>query len=232
MATEHAHGHSDAPVVRNDAIDAVVAAAGDGWGAAVDHRFFRDTREGALPAGVFERYLLAEYAFVATATRFTGAMVRTAPALAARQRLAAGLTHLVHDQTDWFAPVAARRGLELAAAPHVSTDPITVHFERVAAAGGWPEMVACVLGAELLYATWCAAPIADAADPDAADWIALHRGGAFVDHVAWLGDELDRLWPGLDGPALHRVKAAFGGTLRGEVDFHEAVYQPASSFGP
>lgn len=211
---------SPTPPAPGEAGHWLLASAGERWSAVLQHPFFAGAREGSLPASIVDRYFRIEYRFVATAAATTGQAVGLADGLDARRRWAAALDHLLNDQIVWFHDLATRRGLDLDAdVAGVRTVGLHRHFAQLGHCGAYAELIGGVLGAEWLYASWCAPGASHSGD--LADWIELHRQPAFTDHVVWLLDELERVWPSLAAPARERVAGAFRATLAGEADFHD-----------
>ncbi len=200
----------------------------DAWREARNQRFVADVIADRLPSAVFERYVAIEYGFVDTAARVLARTVELAPTFAARRRLVVGLHGLVTDQYDWFHDVAERRGIDLSAAVADKGRRLHLHMQAVARRGDYAELLGAQLGAEWLYADWCAqAHMTSFDDQDLLEWVALHAAEDFTRHVQWLRDELNGLAPNLDAAAQERVGTAFAGTLHAEVDFHEAAYETA-----
>jgi thiaminase len=56
------------------------------------------------------------------------------------------------------------------------------------------------------------------------DWVALHAGGAFADHVAWVRSEIDIRGPTLTDSRQARLSALFEKVLEAEIAFHDAAY--------
>jgi thiaminase len=54
--------------------------------------------------------------------------------------------------------------------------------------------------------------------------VALHAGGAFADHVAWVRSEIDDRVPALVNSRQARVSALFEQALGAEIPFHDAAY--------
>lgn len=202
--------------------------AGPAWEAALSHRFVRDATTDRLPDPVFRRYLGIEFRFIDTAARVLGQTVHVAPSFAARRRLAAGLHDLTTEQFDYFQEVAGRLGVDLPsvdAPPPAKARPLHEHFLRLADSGTYEELLGCMLGAEWLYATWCAeADRKHIANDALREWVRLHTEPRFVRHVEWLREELDVVGPRLDALARQAVLTAFDRTLRAEITFHDAAY--------
>jgi thiaminase/transcriptional activator TenA len=158
-----------------------------------------------------------------------GYAIAKAPSFRERRRLALGLYGLVTDQEQFFvgafgqmgAPAEARTALP----PQGLSQPLHALFRGIAETEGYEEILACVLAAEWMYLTWCLK--ADQTPSSRAyirDWVALHAGGAFGEHVAWVRREIDTRGPQLSKTRQVRLLAAFEETLAAEVAFHDAVY--------
>jgi thiaminase/transcriptional activator TenA len=209
------------------------AAVRPAWDAIVGHRFFREIASDALPNEVFARYLRIEYGFVDTAAAVLGFAVAKAPSFAERRRLALNLHGLVTDQHEFFVAAFARIGAS-------SVNPIGQprsggaaalhrHFLDVARDGSYEEILACLLGAEWMYLTWCRqASATPSARPAIRDWVDLHAGGDFAAGVHWLLTELDARGPALSATRQTRLREVFEGALTAEVAFHTAAYDQAA----
>lgn len=204
------------------------SAGEESWLRAMEMPFVQDVAADRLPPEVFDRYLRTEHRFVDTAARALGRAVHLAPTLSARRRLAVGLHDLMTDQIEYFTRVAERRGIRLdaeGAEARRKAAPLHEHFLSLADRGDYPSLLAGMLGAEWLYATWCdGVDPGGLSDPDLADWVSLHRHVAFLGHVRWLQDELDQVAGAADDVECAGLLAAFTGTLRAEIDFHDAPY--------
>lgn len=214
---------SPTPPPQGEAGRWLLATAGERWSTTLQHPFFVHGTDGSLPADTVNRYFQIEHRFVATAVSTTAQAIALVNDLDARRRWAAALHHLLDAQIAWFHEVAVRRDLDLdAEVDHGGADGLHHHFAQLGDCGCYPELLAGVLGAEWLYATWCAP---GAQQPgDLADWIELHRRPAFTGHVEWLLEELERTWASSEPVTRERAAGAFRATLAGEVEFHNAAY--------
>ena len=98
-------------------------------------------------------------------------------------------------------------------------------FLGVAKTEGYEEILACVLAAEWMYLTWCStANQSPSSRHYIRDWVALHAGGAFADHVAWVRAEIDDRGPALADSRQARLSALFEKALSAEIAFHDAAY--------
>jgi thiaminase/transcriptional activator TenA len=182
-----------------------------------------------LAEDVFARYLRIEYGFIDTAAAALGYAIAKAPSFRERRRLALNLDGLVTDQERFFveaferisAPQDQRTGLP----PRGESAALHELFRSVATAEAYEEILACFLGAEWLYLTWCSrANRTPSARPAIRDWVALHAGGAFAEGVAWLRSELDTRGPRLTAARQARLGDLFERALTTEIAFHTAAY--------
>jgi thiaminase/transcriptional activator TenA len=199
------------------------------WRAILGHRFFREIATDTIEDRVFARYLRIEYGFVDTAARALGYAVAKAPSFQERRCLGLGLHGLVTDQEQVFAEAFERMG-----APHNERTglpprglalPLHALFLKVAETEGYEEILACTLAAEWMYLTWCsAANESPSSRGYIRDWVALHAGGPFAEHVAWVRSELDTRGPALTEARQARLSALFEEALDAEIAFHDAAY--------
>jgi thiaminase (transcriptional activator TenA) len=199
------------------------------WDAILGHRFFREVAMDAVDNRVFARYLRIEYGFVDTAARALGYAVAKAPSFQERRRLGLGLYGLVTDQEQFFidafermgAPDNERTGLS----PQGLALPLHALFLKVAETEGYEEILACTLAAEWMYLTWCsAANQSPSSRGTIRDWVGLHAGGPFAEHVAWVRSEIDARGPMLTEGRQARLGALFEQALEAEIAFHDAAY--------
>ena len=202
----------------------VRAQAQTAWEAVLGHRFFREVAEDTIDDGVFARYLGIEYAFVDTAAVALGYAVAKAPSFRERRRLAFGLHGLVTDQEQFFVSAFDRLGRPVPAsgAPREAlAAPLHDLVLRVAKGEGYAENLACSLGAEWLYLTWCSrAAQTPSSRPAIREWVALHSGGAFAEQVDWTRSEIDRIGPTIEPQRQRGLCALFEQTLSAEAAFH------------
>jgi thiaminase/transcriptional activator TenA len=205
------------------------AAARPAWDAVVGHRFFREVASDALADDVFARYLRIEYGFVDTAAAVLGYAVAKAPSFTERRRLALALHGLVTDQHEYFVAAFKRVGASpeqsTALPPQGGAAALHRHFLGVARDGSYEEILACLLGAEWMYLTWCReASATPSARSEIRGWVDLHAGGEFAAGVRWLCAELDARGAALPDSRQAKLYEAFEGALAAEVPFHTAAY--------
>jgi thiaminase (transcriptional activator TenA) len=204
---------------------------------AMEHRFIAEATAGTLSTDVFERYLTIELGFVDTAARTLGRAIQLAPTIDERRHLAKALSHLVEDQRRYFeqAMPAAAAAHTIGRAGDGPEAALHRHFLDTADHGDYLTLLAASLGAEWLYATWCAQAAATdptpPREPRLTRWIELHVAPAFVMHVLWLRDQLDHGLADVasNHPTFRACQQAFEATLHAEVEFHTAAYQPPPS---
>jgi thiaminase/transcriptional activator TenA len=199
------------------------------WNAILGHRFFREVTTDAIDDRVFARYLRIEYGFVDTAARALGYAVAKAPSFQERRRLGLGLYGLVTDQEtvfiDAFERMGARDNERTGLPPQGLALPLHALFLKVAETEGYEEILACTLAAEWMYLTWCsAANQSPSSRGTIRDWVGLHAGGAFAEHVAWVRSEIDSRGPTLTQARQARLGALFEQALEAEIAFHDAAY--------
>ena len=199
------------------------------WNAILGHRFFREVATDAIDDRVFARYLRIEYGFVDTAAVALGYAVAKAPSFQERRRLGLGLHGLVTDQEkffiDAFERMGARGNERTGLPPQGLALPLNALFLSVAETERYEEILTCVLAAEWIYLTWCStANQSPSSRGYIKDWVALHAGGAFADHVAWVRSEIDIRGPPLADSRQVRVSALFEKTLEAEIAFHDSAY--------
>jgi thiaminase (transcriptional activator TenA) len=205
------------------------AGADRTWRAILRHRFFREVATDTINDRVFARYLRIEYGFVDTAAKALGYAVAKAPSFQERRRLGHGLYRLVTDQeqvfVDAFERIGAPAGERTSLAPQGLALPLHALFLKVAETEGYEEILACTLSAEWMYLTWCsAANQSPSSRGYIRDWVALHAGGAFAEHVAWVRSEIDTRGPSLAESRQARLGALFEEALEAEIAFHDAAY--------
>ncbi|MEX5719848.1 TenA family transcriptional regulator [Geodermatophilus maliterrae] len=104
----------------------------DAWRRATAHPFLDAVRDGTLPAGAFDTWLVQDAHFVADLLRFQARLLARAPRSASAV-LAGGCVALV-EELAWFTEQAAARGLDLAAARLPATVAYAAVLERLDAA--------------------------------------------------------------------------------------------------
>ncbi|SDF96167.1 thiaminase (transcriptional activator TenA) [Blastococcus aurantiacus] len=102
------------------------------WDHATRHRFLLGVRDGTLPAGAFDTWLVQDHHYVGDLLRFQARLLARAPR-AAQAVLAGGAVALV-EELAWFEQLAGRRGLVLGAPRLPATAAYGELLERLDAA--------------------------------------------------------------------------------------------------
>jgi thiaminase/transcriptional activator TenA len=217
-----------------DASERVRKGAEAVWGRALAHRFVHEVANDAIADAVFSRYLVVEFGFLETAARVLGAAVRKAPSFEQCRYLASGLLALTTDQYGYFLRVFSTLGIDSGAALGQAVPPaargLHEHFLDTADQGSYEEILACMLGAEFFYLTWCTeADKTPASRGPIREWVKLHTAKPFAQHVRWIKAELDRRARDLDEERFARVQTAFTRTLEAEIRFHDSAYGPTAA---
>ena len=199
------------------------------WRAILRHRFFREVAADAIADRVFARYLRIEYGFVDTAARALGYAVAKAPSFQERRRLGLGLYGLVTDQEQVFVDAFERMGApgneRTGLAPRGSLFRCTRSFSKSPNRRATRRSSPALWAAEWMYLTWCsAANKTPSSRGYIGDWVALHAGGEFAKHVAWVRSEIDTRGPTLIEARQARLGALFEEALQAEIAFHDAPY--------
>lgn len=199
------------------------------WDGMQSHRFVRDIEADALPRAVFARYVVHERAFVETAILIFGHAMLKAPDFAMRRRLCGVLHGLSGEQLDYFDRLFASLGTALpnpGARPPQSVTAFDRYMLGVAETGSYLDILAIMLAAEWMYATWCGrAARQPISDSDIADWVRLHAAPDFLAQADWLRDSIDAAGADVDAATFRHLSELFGTTLRLEIDFHTAPYE-------
>ncbi|MCZ2837731.1 TenA family transcriptional regulator [Modestobacter sp. VKM Ac-2985] len=104
----------------------------ESWRAATAHPFLTAVRDGSLPAGAFDTWLVQDARFVADLLRFQARLLARAPR-PAQAVLAGGLVALV-EELAWFEEQAVARGLDLTAPALPATAAYAELLDRLDAA--------------------------------------------------------------------------------------------------
>jgi thiaminase/transcriptional activator TenA len=189
------------------------------------HRFVEDVCADRLPREAFDRYLVCEGAFVETAIGIFAFATARAPDLAARRALIEVQAALAGPQMRYFEDVAARRGLDLAAPLPPGAARFRDAMASLAARAPFLDIVAAMFAAEWMYLGWCTrAAATPSADPNLAEWVALHAAPGFRAQAEWLGDALDAAAEEEDLPRFGKIVA---NVTEWEIAFHDAPYADA-----
>ena len=197
------------------------------WEAMQAHRFIRAIEADALDYEPFVRYLAYEQDFVEAAIVIFGCALVKAPDFAARRHLIGVLHTLAEEQVGYFQDTF--RDLGATPLSPALFPPAVVLFREgmlgIAREGSYAEVIAAMLAAEWMYATWCMrAASAQITDAHLRRWVDLHAAPAFGAQVQWLQAEIDRLAAVMTKAEREVVSVRFSQALVFEIAFHEAPF--------
>lgn len=200
--------------------------AGEDWAAATGHAFTDALADGTLDIRKMQGYLQQDYLFIDEFVRLLASAVAHAPSLADSVPAAQFLALITGPENTYF----LRSFEALECASEAAPEPETLAFQQVMRdarqSGRYERMVAVLSVAEWVYLEW-ATPYADRADDLPfwfGEWISLHCGEGFEGVVAYLRDQLDQAWEGLDDVARGEVETAFREAVRLERGFFDAAW--------
>lgn len=200
----------------------LLTIAGPSWQRALGMRFITEVSDDSVADEVFARYLLLERNFVDVAARVLGGAIMRAPARAALEGHLGTLNALVDDQYGYFDAMLGAAG-QVGVRALAQADGLARQALQVAAAGSYPQIVACMLPSEKLYDVWCARAAArPSRRPAIAEWVRMHAEPPFTDRVAFLAGEVDALHVGQ--AQIAELGALVGQVLDLECRFHDAAY--------
>jgi thiaminase len=182
------------------------------WERATRHPFLLGVRDGDLPPGAFDTWLVQDRHYVADLLRFQARLLARAPR-PAQAVLAAGAVALV-EELDWFEDVAARRGLDLEAPRLPATTGYAELLERLDAADV-PAALTALWAVERVYLdAWT---VASPGAPGFAEFVAHWTTPGFAAYVDGLAEAADALGGRHDDVVLAVLEAevAFWDTALG-----------------
>jgi len=203
-------------------------AAAD-WQAATRHAFCDELAAGTLPPAKMAWYLAQDYMFVDGFVRLLASAIAHAPSLADAVPAARFLGMIAGPENTYF--LRAFQALGVTEADLQSPPaPATAAFQRLmaeaAASGRYERMLAVLVVAEWSYLSWAAPHHPPRPDLPFwfAEWIELHAGEGFAAVVAYLRDQFDSAWEGLDAAARQEVETTFTTAVSLERAFFDAAY--------
>ncbi|ORM87926.1 TenA family transcriptional regulator [Pantoea cypripedii] len=197
------------------------------WQEMQQHRFVLDIEQDQLDEAVFNRYLVFEGNFVATAIAIFALGISKAPGIRQQRWLITVLNALVDTQIAWFEEVYARRNIDPASVP--GDLPGVKRFDQgmlqTAQQGSYADIITIMFGAEWMYYHWCARVVQQTqSDADVRRWVELHAEEAFYQQACWLKAELDACAATLPESERQRLSKLYAEVLRWEIDFHSAAW--------
>lgn len=206
--------------------DQLKQAVAEDWQAATTHAFCRELSDGTLPLDKMRWYLQQDYQFVDGFVRLLASAIAHAPSLADSVPAAQFLAVITGPENTYFL-----RSLEaLETTPSTDPAPVTRAFQdlmaEAAASGRYENMLAVLVVAEWIYLDWATPenPPSDDLPFWFAEWITLHAGDGFEAVVAYLRDQLDKIWPDLTPKAQAEVTRLFTRAVALERAFFDSAY--------
>jgi thiaminase len=189
------------------------------WREATKHRFLDGVREGTLPSGAFETWLVQDYLFVLDGLVFQSRLIPRAPRR--DQALLIGGLAALEAELGWFEERARERGLALEAPPHptnVAYGEFLASLEREPYAANITALWALELA--YLEAWRNAAP----GHPDYRPFVEHWTTQEFAGYVSGLERATDAALDEASGEERRRAEGAFLEVARLERDFWEMAF--------
>ncbi|MFY0619379.1 TenA family protein [Shimia sp.] len=203
--------------------------AGDDWIAATTHPFCTELAEGTLPLNKMRWYLAQDYQFIDGFVRLLASAIAKAPTLADSVPAAQFLAVVTGPENTYFLRAFEALDMDVAAQtppPAAPTAGFIALMTEAAESGRYELMLAVLVVAEWVYLSW-ASPV-NPPKPELpfyfAEWITLHAGDGFEGVVAYLRDQLDKTWEGLDAAAQGEVETLFLRATKLERAFWDAAH--------
>ena len=173
-------------------------------------------------------YLVQDYQFCDAFVALLGAATATAPDLASRLPLARQLGAFAGDENDYFTATFDELGVADADRRHPRLEPVTADFiavmNQAAQSRSYPQAIAVLVVAELLYRDWATSIPDWPTEPKHRGWIEVHNNPDFNAWVDWLVDQLDHHEPG-DPETRQAVAEIFARAVELELAFFDACYR-------
>ncbi len=191
----------------------------DEWRAATRHPFLDGVREGTMPEGAFETWLVQDYLFVNDLLSFQSRLLARSPRVA-QAAVAGGLVALV-DELGWFEELAQSMEPALDAPRHPTTDAYR-EFMAGQEEMGYPAGIVALWAMERAYLeAWrSAAP----GHPDYRPFVEHWTVPEFAGYVAALEVAVDAVLSEASGGEREEAEDAFLGVARLERDFWEMAF--------
>lgn len=191
----------------------------DEWRAATRHPFLDGVREGTMPEGAFETWLVQDYLFVNDLLSFQSRLLARSPRVA-QAAVAGGLVALV-DELGWFEELAQSMEPALDAPRHPTTDAYR-EFMSGQEEMGYPAGIVALWAMERAYLeAWrSAAP----GHPDYRPFVEHWTVPEFAGYVAALEVAVDAVLSEASGGEREEAEDAFLGVARLERDFWEMAF--------
>jgi len=186
----------------------------EAWRKATRHPFLDGVRDGGLPEGAFEAWLVQDYLFVSDLLVFQSRLLARAPRPA--QAVIIGGLVALEEELGWFEGLAADQGLAL----DVSRHPTTAAYRDLLSDledRSYPAGIVALWAAERAYLdAWRGAAPGHA---DYRPFVEHWTVPAFAGYVAGLEETVDDALDGATGEEREGAEEAFLAVARLERDF-------------
>ncbi len=186
------------------------------WQAATRHPFLEGVREGTLPDGAFEAWLVQDYLFVLDGLGFQSRLIPRAPRT--DQALIAGGLVALEGELSWFEDKAKERELDLEALRH-PTNAAYREFLIGLETEPYPAAITALWAIERAYLeAWTSAR---PGHPDYREFVEHWTTPDFAGYVSGLEGAAGAALEGASGGERERAEETFLAVARLERDFWE-----------
>lgn len=195
------------------------------WTRAVEHRFVRELGEGRIADNVMASYLVQDHRFLDSFLVLLGAATASSDRFESRLVLGRFTGMVCGEENTYFLRAFDALGIDADARTRTPDTAPTAGFKAImreaAATRSYAAALAVLNVAEGLYLDWAQrVPKPLPGNFIHAEWITLHDNPMFVDFVAFLQAELDRVGP--DDAA--RAQDFYTRAVDLELAFFDAAY--------
>jgi thiaminase (transcriptional activator TenA) len=204
------------------------------WDAQLAHPFVQGIADGSLDEGVFQRWVIQDYAYLREYARIFAWAVAKARRLESMGWYAKVLDLTLNTEMELHRRYAARFGVTVeeleAAEMWPTTRAYTDFLVRTAADGDMAELLAALLPCAWGYVHIGQAMAARGlpADQRYRDWIEQYASDEFAEAAAWLRQELERAADGATGAKQARLRELFLLSSRYELRFWDMCWEGES----
>lgn len=198
----------------------------ENWQAATTHDFTNALANGSLDRDKMAGYLQQDYQFIEGFVRLLASAVAHAPSLADAVPGARFLGLICGPENTYILRSMEALDVPSTAMPAPETLAFQALMEDARRSGRYEIMLGVLVVAEWVYLDW-ATPFEDRAEALPfwlGEWITLHSGAQFSGVVAYLRQQLDAAWEGLDEPARADLARVFADAVKLERDFFDAAW--------
>lgn len=195
------------------------------WTRAVEHRFVKELGEGRIANEVMAAYLIQDHRFLDSFLVLLGAAIASSDRFESRLVLGRFTGMVCGEENTYFLRAFDALGVDEATRTQTPDTAPTAGFKAImreaAATRSYAATLAVLNVAEGLYLDWAQrVPRPLPTNFVHAEWITLHDNPMFVDFVAFLRAELDRVGPG----DAARAQDFFQRAVDLELAFFDAAY--------